>query len=117
VRGSTLAGIDFVRYTEDTIVDPEALRQELEQVRDRGYGTVFGELEGDVASVAVPVFGAQGAVVAAVNASTYTSRLREEGAIPALLEHLRRASDRIGGALRASPHLGLNLQTDAEGAP
>jgi IclR family pca regulon transcriptional regulator len=112
-----LAGIDFVRYTEDTIVDPAGLRRELEQVRDRGYSTVFGELEGDVASVAVPVFGAHGTVVAAVNASTYTSRLREEGAIAALLEHLRRAADRIGGALRASPHLGLNLQTDPEDAP
>lgn len=116
-REALLGRISFVRYTEDTLVDPADLRHELEQIRNRGYSTVFGELEPDVASVAVPIFGAQGSVVAAINASTYTSRLREDGAISSLLEHLTRAADRISSALRSSPHLALNLQNEMEDTP
>lgn len=62
------------QFTDYTLADPEALRSELEKVRSQGYSIVDQELEAGVRSLAVPVRGADGAVVAAVNISTHASR-------------------------------------------
>jgi DNA-binding IclR family transcriptional regulator len=43
------------RYTETTIVEPAALRAELDDVRDRGYANSRGELEPALWGVSAPV--------------------------------------------------------------
>ena len=50
------------RFTENTIVDPERLAQELERIRIRGLGESFGEVDEGVWSIAAPVRDAAGAV-------------------------------------------------------
>jgi IclR family pca regulon transcriptional regulator len=72
---AVLAGTVIERHTERTIVDPEVLRRELEEVRRRGYALVDQELEDALRSVAVPLRDRQGRVVAALNVGTHTGRV------------------------------------------
>ena len=50
-----------------TITDPGALERELERIRERGYAESESEVVPGAASLAVPVFGGTGDVLAAVN--------------------------------------------------
>ena len=61
--------------TPYTITDPEALRAELDAVRARGYAENMNEAEIGVASVAAPVRGAAGDVVAALSVAAPVMRL------------------------------------------
>ncbi|MDB4897727.1 MAG: IclR family transcriptional regulator [Firmicutes bacterium] len=68
----------LTRYTTKTITDPTALRQELEGVRTRGYATTLEEhLEGTF-SVAAPIFGPRGALIAALGMSGPSYRITDE---------------------------------------
>ncbi|MGN8026837.1 IclR family transcriptional regulator domain-containing protein [Microbacterium sp. 22242] len=60
--------------TERTIAEPADLVEELRRIREQGWALVDGELELGLRSVAVPVHGRDGAVVAAVNVSTSATR-------------------------------------------
>ncbi|GGI46723.1 IclR family pca regulon transcriptional regulator [Agromyces flavus] len=60
--------------TDRTIVDAAALRRELEKVREQGWALVDGELEAGLRSVAAPLHGSGGRVVAAINVSTSATR-------------------------------------------
>lgn len=44
-----------IRYTPSTIIDPDLIERDLEQVRRHGYAICDGEIEEGVASVAVPI--------------------------------------------------------------
>ncbi|MBO0851812.1 MAG: IclR family transcriptional regulator C-terminal domain-containing protein, partial [Pseudonocardia sp.] len=66
------------RYTERTMADPAGLRAELDDVRARGWASCNEELELGLNSVAAPIFGADGAVVAAVSVSGPSYRLTTE---------------------------------------
>ncbi len=63
---------------------------ELDRVRAQGWAMVDGELEPGLRSIAAPVHGRDGSVVAALNVSTSTHRVTEERVrgdyLPALLE-------------------------------
>ncbi len=62
--------------TEATIIDPGALRAELERGRPRGYATAIEELETGLNAVAAPIRRADGQVVAALSVSGPAFRLR-----------------------------------------
>jgi DNA-binding IclR family transcriptional regulator len=67
--------------TERTLVDPGALRDELENAREHGYATEDEELRPGVRAIAVPVRGHGGEVVAALALSSAQTSL------PDLLDH------------------------------
>jgi DNA-binding IclR family transcriptional regulator len=95
-------GIVLERFTEHTIPDYEALKVELEAIRNRGYGTDDEEYTGGVRCVAAPVRDASGAVVAAMSVSVPTIRdsiLRKDGA-----RLLLDATDGLSRALGHRPH-------------
>jgi IclR family transcriptional regulator, pca regulon regulatory protein len=73
-----LGTIDYASVTANTIVDPDALRTELTRVRQDGFAIVDEELEPGLLSIAAPIRGPGGAVVAAVNLSTHASRSAPE---------------------------------------
>jgi IclR family acetate operon transcriptional repressor len=98
---STIAETGLQRYTETTITDPGQLQQELEQIRQQGYAIDNGEHEEGVRCLAVPVYGPQGRVIAAVSVSGPSSRL-DSRRIPTLLPHIKRISAAISSALAAS---------------
>jgi IclR family transcriptional regulator, pca regulon regulatory protein len=73
-RDAVLAASALESLTERTVTDPAALRGEIERVREQGWSLVDGELEPGLRSIAVPLRGRGGEVVAAVNVSTSATR-------------------------------------------
>lgn len=68
-----LSSIARTAMTESTITDAAALRDTLDRVREQGWALVDQELEQGLRSIAAPLRGPDGAVVAAINVSTSTS--------------------------------------------
>ncbi|MDB5764672.1 MAG: IclR family transcriptional regulator [Herminiimonas sp.] len=85
-----LEQIKLRAYTERTVVSPKRLNEILAGVRRAGYAIVEEELEVGLRSIAVPVRGASGAVLAALNvgaqATRVTSRQMEHEFLPVLLK-------------------------------
>lgn len=69
VRDAILDRADPTPRTPFTMTDHALLRDELVSIRQRGWAMVDQELEVGLRSVAVPVRGADGTVVAAINVS------------------------------------------------
>jgi DNA-binding IclR family transcriptional regulator len=57
-------------FTADTVTDPDRIRERLAVIRDAGRIWLRGEFAPEASSVAAPVFGADGTVVAAIHART-----------------------------------------------
>jgi DNA-binding IclR family transcriptional regulator len=68
---------DLVALTERTITNRDQLAKEVAAIRERGYGTVFGEREADVNSIAAPVFDRTGALAAILGVQAPASRLED----------------------------------------
>jgi DNA-binding IclR family transcriptional regulator len=66
------------RRTEKTITTEAALKADLATVRARGYAVTDEELEPGLIAIAAPVFGYDGAVVAALSVSAPTTRMTPE---------------------------------------
>jgi IclR family pca regulon transcriptional regulator len=64
-----LAETTFHQRTRRTLVDPDRVRQAVEEVRERGWSYVDQELEDGLRSVAAPLRDRDGHVVAAMNVS------------------------------------------------
>jgi DNA-binding IclR family transcriptional regulator len=85
--------------TSATIVDPERLRAELEQVRTSGVAVAVDELEPGLAAIAVPVRGAHGDVIAALSITGPALRMsskRIAELAPSLIDEARRLAARLG---------------------
>ena len=88
----------YRRFTENTIVDPDALQKALRRIRSEGIGTDVGEfLEGSVA-LSVPVTDAQGRVCATVAVHGPAPRVTLRSAM-AFLPALRRAATAMAGTM------------------
>lgn len=70
--------IDFHKFTEKTITDPELLKKHLAQVRKNGYAMDVEEIEIGLVCVAAPIRNHQGKVIAAISLSGPVSRMQEE---------------------------------------
>lgn len=83
-------------FTERTVVSVPRLKQILEQVRSDGYALLEEELEVGLRSIAVPVRGASGRVVAALNVGAQSTRVSarqmKEAFLPVLLQGARELS-------------------------
>jgi len=75
-----LRSVRLERLTDQTIVDPEQLRTELQQVRERGYAASLGERQAGAASVAAPVRDHLGDVIGCISVSGPTGRFRAQAA-------------------------------------
>ncbi|MGE5455175.1 MAG: IclR family transcriptional regulator [Methylocystaceae bacterium] len=59
----------LVPITRNTITEKAALRQELEQIRQQGYGMDQGEALLEIGCIAAPIFSVDGQVIAAISIS------------------------------------------------
>ncbi|MFR9780088.1 IclR family transcriptional regulator [Micromonospora sp. MS34] len=87
--------------TRRTITDPAKLRAALTKISAQGYAIVDQELEEGLRSLAAPIHGENGSVIAAVNVSAHASRgssevIRKE-LLPPLLETARRIEEDLRG--------------------
>jgi IclR family acetate operon transcriptional repressor len=85
------------RRTAATLVDREALLEDLRRVRARGWGLDDGEEEEGVRCLAVPVV-ARGRTVAALSTSGPAERLPYDG-LDALAARLREVADAFARSL------------------
>ena len=86
-------------FTRNTIVDPGRLRQELGDIRARGYAIDNCEHEPDLRCVAAPISNSIGRVFAAMSVSGNPRRI-EDGRIPELanlvMAHAKQISVQLG---------------------
>ena len=87
------------RFTPNSVDDPNVLRGILRDVRQKGWCLVTEEFEQGVMSVAVPITGEGGHVVAAINVGAPTTRATATDMVqkflPALQEVGRNISDAV----------------------
>jgi IclR family pca regulon transcriptional regulator len=100
-----LAGAKLTRLTENSVTDPQALRDLFRQVRTEGHASAQDELDYGIVSVAVPVFDRERQVAAAINCSTSTTRVAREELVRTRVPLLRAAAREIENALRRWPFL------------
>lgn len=86
------------RFTPLTFVDRQALLQELEEIRQRGYAISMGEHSPGIASISCPIRNQEGQVIAAINISGPSVRLTEAKALE-YMPHLRQATVAISRQL------------------
>ena len=98
--GAWVARVRPERFTRRTITSVRGLRAELAAIRAQGYAELDGELEPELASLAVTVRGASGAAVAFIGVSGPGGRL-DARRRRALLGPLRAAGQRLEKALAA----------------
>ena len=99
-----LAATQLERITDTTITTPTALREALSDVKRRGYALSEGEHLPGVRSIAAPVFGYGGDVVAAICVRHYVpaGRPPEEAHVRAVVDTAQRISHALG--FGAEPH-------------
>lgn len=88
----------LVRYTNQTITNPDELRAELARTRARGYAVDDEELHPNVRCLAAPVRDHQGRVVAAIGISGPTARLPRER-LPTLAAAVRDAAAAVSAQM------------------
>ena len=83
-------------------IEADALRRAIARVRAQGFAIVDQELEPGLRSVAVPVHGPGGAVVAALNVGTHASRVTLEDLKGRILPALRETALAVSRAMGAA---------------
>jgi IclR family pca regulon transcriptional regulator len=92
-RSAYLKRVELEPLTDRTVTNPARLWMELDGVREQGFCLVDEELEPGLRSVAAPVHGPDGSVLAAVNVSATTRRSIDEIRTLILPELLRCVRD------------------------
>jgi len=70
-----ISRLDLVKYTNETITDPDNLRKELKRIRKDGFAVDWGEREEHVRCVAAPIFNYEGRAIACVSISGPSTRI------------------------------------------
>jgi len=102
-------------FTPATVHTAAALKAELTRVRTQGYALVAQELEPGLCSIAVPIRGGDGRVVAGLNVSMQYSDGAREHAVRGLVRALGGAQAAIERAIAGGGNLPL-LSRPAAGA-
>jgi len=88
------------RFTDRTLVEPDALRDRLREVRRDGFAWAREEFDRGISSVAAPIADASGEVVAAVHLHGPSYRFPASGTETAIAERVVAAAAQIAGSLR-----------------
>ncbi|MCC5986525.1 MAG: helix-turn-helix domain-containing protein [Pararhodobacter sp.] len=101
--GRILAEAEIAQATPYTVTDKAALRELIERARADGYAMAENLLEVGILSIAVPVRGRSGKIVAAINMGVPSSRHTLESLRTHLLPILRDTAAEIEFALSKRP--------------
>lgn len=80
--------------TGSTRTDPQAIRDNLAQIREQGYCASFGEMLSDTAALGVPIFGPDGMALGALMIAAPLDRMKQnyERFLAAVIDAGKRAS-------------------------
>lgn len=95
--------VEIRQVTPLTVTDKRKLREMIMQGRSDGYCTADSQLEIGIRSIAVPVRGRDGKIIAAINMGVPATRHSVQSLISQLLPILRSAANEIEFALRSRP--------------
>jgi len=95
-----LKGAKLIRFTPYTIIDKKQLRDELKQIREKGYCLVNEEYILGISDLSVPVSDQQGNVFAAVGFNIPNVRLNQKN-----VEQLKKALFDISQKIILKPSL------------
>ena len=98
-QSELLATMRLTQRGPNTITSKNALRVELEQIREEGFAVDDQELAEGVHAIAVPVRAVSGKVAAALGLSADASTISLEELVDALGPHLVSTADRISARL------------------
>ena len=98
-RDAVIAGTNFSRRGPNTRTSRQALLKDLERVRETGIAVNDQELAYGLRSIAVPVRGAAGEPVAAINLAVHRTMVSLDDLIVRLGPALRRTADEISARL------------------
>jgi IclR family KDG regulon transcriptional repressor len=96
-----ISKINFIKFTDNTIIHPEAFEVELELTRRRGYAVEDMEYEVGVRCVAAPIWNSSGKVVASLSISGPSIRITH-AKIPELAQLVVKATKEISKELGAT---------------
>jgi DNA-binding IclR family transcriptional regulator len=88
------------RFTDRTLIDADALRERLHQVRREGFAWTLEEFDRGINSVAAPIADASGEVVAAVHIHGPSYRFPPSGDETSTAGRIVASAARIAGSLR-----------------
>lgn len=108
----TLAAMVPVALTSRTLTDKAALRHVVLEARAAGFATTVDQLDYGITALAVPIRGADGRVVAALNSSGYSGMITPAQMVESRLADLRAAAGRIGAAAARVPALSAVFDTN-----
>lgn len=86
-------------YTENTLIDLEAIQTRLETIRRDGYCVAQGEVDKDAMAIAAPIFNSQGEVVAGISLVTLRSRMPDD-LLPTAIARLTQTADELTKEMR-----------------
>jgi IclR family pca regulon transcriptional regulator len=109
-RAALMTRAPFQRFTERTVTDGPALGERFQLITQRGYDSALDELDYGIVSVAVPIFGRGGRVIASINCSTSTTRISQDELVRTRLPLLRNAAGEIEASLKRWPALEASLR-------
>lgn len=89
------------QWTRTTVTDVAKLEREIEKVRAQGWSMVVEELELGAYGIAVPIYGANGSTIAAINLSTNLARHAPKALFKTFMPDLKAAADDISQHLIA----------------
>lgn len=90
------------KLTENTITQPQILRENLFEIKEKGYAVDSEEMEIGIRAISTPIFDQAGEVIAAISIPGPTSRIENEN-IPELASALKKTSENI------SRNLGMRI--------
>jgi len=99
VLATFMARLDLRTFTEHTVTDASVLRADIDLVREQGWSFTSEQYEVGHCGIAVPLRGAKGPAVGALNVSLLADKSARDRAIDALLPRMRLAARRIGADL------------------
>ncbi|MGY6706027.1 IclR family transcriptional regulator domain-containing protein [Roseinatronobacter sp.] len=105
------ASVEPVALTSRTVTNREDLRRIVYKVREQGFATTVDELDYGVTALAVPIRGARGQTVAALNSSGYSGQVTPAILVADRLQELRAAASRLGQNIARNPVLESTLSS------
>lgn len=82
------------KLTQNTITDPELLRENLRDVKEKGFAVDYEEMEMGIFAISTPILNKEGEIVATISIPAPVNRISEEK-INELSSALKRTSKKI----------------------
>ena len=104
-----LREICIAPLTELTVTDRTKLAAIIAKARKDGYATAVDELDYGITALAVPIRNSEGRIVAALNSSGYSGRLKIKDMVAERLADLNQSAARLSQELARHPALARSI--------